>query len=84
MRALIIILLSLRSMALAQMLVDQVDGDTALLCSDDAGEWICKPVDVDVIRQLGFTDVEGTILIDEEPTLDKEENEFLNLHRDGC
>ena len=36
MRTLIIILLSLPSMALAQLLVDQVDGDTALLCSDDA------------------------------------------------
>ena len=71
MRALIIILLSLPSMALAQMLVDQGDGDTALLCSDDAGEWVCKPVDVDVIRQLGFTDIEGTILIDEEPIIDK-------------
>ena len=84
MRALIIILLSLPSMALAQMLVDQVDGDTALLCSDDVGEWVCKPVDVDIIRQLGFTDIEGMILIDEETTLDKEGNEFLDLHRDGC
>ena len=41
MRTLIIVLLSLPSMALAQMLVDQVDGDTALLCSDDIGEWVC-------------------------------------------
>ena len=71
MRVLIIILLSLPSMVLAQMLVDQVDGDTALLCSDDAGEWVCKPVSVDIIRQLGFTDIEGTILIDEEPIIDK-------------
>ena len=84
MRALIIILLSLPSMALAQMLVDQVDGDTALLCSDDVGEWVCKPVDVDIIRQLGLTAVEGAILIDEETTLDKEGDEFFDLYGDGC
>ena len=84
MRTLIIILLSLPSMALAQLLGDQVDGDTALLCSDDVGEWVCKPVDVDIIRQLGFTDVEGAILIDEETTLDKEGDEFFDLYGDGC
>ena len=84
MKTLIIILLSLPSMALAQMLVDQVDGDTALLCSDDVGEWVCKPVDVDIIHQLGFTDGEGAILIDEETTLDKEGDEFFDLYGDGC
>ena len=84
MRVLIIILLSLPSMALAQLLGDQGDGDTALLCSDDVGEGGCKPVDVDIIHQLGFTDVEGTILIDEETTLDKEGNVFFDLHGDGC
>ncbi len=71
MRTLIIILLSLPSMVLAQTFIDQIDGNTALICSDDAGEWVCKPVSVDIIRQLGFTDVEGMILIDEEPIIDK-------------
>jgi len=70
-RTLIIILLSLPSMVLAQTFIDQIDGNTALICSDDAGEWVCKPVSVDIIRQLGFTDVEGMILIDEEPIIDK-------------
>tara|TARA_R100000008_G_scaffold73812_1_gene52367 strand:+ start:259 stop:447 length:189 start_codon:yes stop_codon:yes gene_type:complete len=58
-------------MVLAQTFIDQIDGNTALICSDDAGEWVCKPVSVDIIRQLGFTDVEGMILIDEEPIIDK-------------
>ena len=71
MRALIIILSFLPSIASAQTFVDQFDGNTALVCSDEDGEWVCKPVSIEVIRSFGFTDVEGLILIDEEPIIDK-------------
>ena len=71
MRTLIIILLSLPSMVLAQTFIDQVDGDSALICSDGSGEWVCKPVPIDAIEIFGFTDVEGLIFLDQEPIIDK-------------
>ena len=71
MRVLIIILLSLPSMALAQTFIDQVDGDSALICSDDSGNWVCKPVSVDAIEVFGFTDVEGLIFFDQESIIEK-------------
>jgi myo-inositol catabolism protein IolC len=51
--------------AASQTFIDQIDGGSALVCSNDSGEWVCKPISVEEIRALGFTDVEGTILIDE-------------------
>ncbi len=55
----------------AQTFIDQIDGGSALVCSNDSGEWVCKPISIEQIRALGFTDVEGTILIEE--TEEKEE-----------
>ena len=57
----------------AQTFIDQVDGGSALVCSNDSGEWVCKPISIEQIRALGFTDVEGTILIDEPLEEEKEE-----------
>ena len=56
----------------AQTFIDQVDGGSALLCSSDSGEWVCKPISIETLRELGYTDVEGTIIIDE-PAEEKEE-----------
>ena len=55
----------LQSTAAAQTFIDQIDGGSALVCSNDSGEWVCKPISIEEIRELGYTDVEGTILIDE-------------------
>ena len=60
--------------AAAQTFIDQIDGGSALICSNDSGVWICKPISVEEIRELGYTDVEGTILIDE-PIEEKEATE---------
>ena len=49
----------------AQTFIDQIDGGAALVCSNDSGEWVCKPISIETIRELGFTEVEGLILIDE-------------------
>jgi len=61
----------------AQTFIDQVDGGSALICSNDSGWWVCKPISVEQIRELGFTEVEGLILIDEpeEETDDTNEEE---------
>ena len=63
-------LLFAQGAASAQTFIDQVNGGAALICSNDSGEWVCKPISIETIRELGYTDVEGTILIDEpvEPT----------------
>ena len=71
MRVLIIALCLLPSMALAQTFIDQVDGDSALICSDDSGEWVCMPVPVEAIEAFGFTDMEGMIFLDQEPIIEK-------------
>ena len=51
--------------AAAQTFVDQVDGGAALICSKEADNWTCEIISVERLRELGYTDVEGTILIDE-------------------
>ena len=67
MKSLFIILFSsLTLSASAQTFVDQVDGGFALICSNDSGNWTCEIVSVEQLRELGWADVEGTILI--EPT----------------
>ena len=58
-------LLFAQGAASAQTFIDQIDGGVALVCSKDSGEWICEPISVEQIRELGFTEVEGLILIDE-------------------
>jgi len=55
----------LQSTASAQTFIDQIDGGVALICSKDSGEWICEPISIEQIRELGYTEVEGLILIDE-------------------
>jgi len=65
----------------AQTFVDQVDGGSALICSKDSGNWTCEIISVERLRELGYTDVEGTILI-EEP---EEETDDVNEEEDcGC
>ena len=70
---------SLTLPASAQTFIDQVDSGTALVCSNDtddtsvligSGNWICKPVSLEALGQLGWTDVEGLILVDD-PVEDK-------------
>ena len=69
----------------AQTFIDQVDGGSALICSNDSGEWVCKPISVETIRELGYTDVEGTILIDEPVEEEKEETDDVNEEEEcGC
>ena len=55
----------LQSTASAQTFIDQIDGGAALICSNDSGEWVCKPISIETIRELGYTEVEGLIFIDE-------------------
>ena len=74
-------LLFAQGAASAQTFIDQIDGGSALICSNDSGEWVCKPISVETIRELGYTDVEGTILIDEP----EEETDDVNEEEDcGC
>jgi len=49
---------------LAQTFIDQIDEGFALVCSNDSGEWICEPISIEQIRELGFTDVEGMVLVE--------------------
>ena len=74
-------LLFAQGAASAQTFIDQVDGGSALICSNDSGWWVCKPISVEQIRELGFTEVEGLILIDEP----EEETDDVNEEEDcGC
>ena len=78
MRALIFVsLLFAAAPAAGQTFVDQVDGGAALICSKDSGNWTCEIISVERLRELGYTDVEGTILIEEpeEETDDTNEEE---------
>tara|TARA_R110002110_G_scaffold258441_1_gene474248 strand:- start:369 stop:602 length:234 start_codon:yes stop_codon:yes gene_type:complete len=61
MKTLILASLFCAQLASADTFIDQVDGEGALLCSDDSGEWVCKPVSREVIRELGWEDVEGIV-----------------------
>jgi len=74
-------LLFAQGAASATTFIDQVDGGSALICSNDSGWWVCKPISVEQIRELGFTEVEGLILIDEP----EEETDDVNEEEDcGC
>ena len=73
MRVLIFASLFCAQLASAQCLVDQVDGNAALICSKDDDNWTCEIISVERLRELGYTDVEGTILIDEPIEEEKEE-----------
>ena len=86
MRALIFVsLLFAQGAASAQTFIDQIDGGSALVCSKDSGEWSCEPVSVEQIRELGFTEVEGLILIDEPVEEEKEETDDVNEEEEcGC
>ena len=57
-------LLLFQTGASAQTFIDQVNGGAALVCSNDSGEWVCNPISIETIRELGWSDVEGTILIE--------------------
>jgi len=70
MRVLIFASLFCAQLASADTFIDQVDGESALLCSDDSGEWVCKPVSREVIRELGWEDIEGIV-----PLMPPEETE---------
>ena len=59
-------LLFCMSSSYAQTFIDQVDEGFALVCYNDNGTWRCKPISVEEIRELGYTDIEGLIMI--EPT----------------
>ena len=80
MKTLFILLFSFVAMsASAQTFVDQVDGGIALVCTNNAGEWVCKPIPIEAIRELGFTEVEGLILINESDSTTDE-----TIEVDGC
>jgi hypothetical protein len=65
MKAIVLASLFCAQFASAQTFVDQIDGGFALICSNDSGDWTCEAISVEQLRELGYTDVEGTILIDE-------------------
>ena len=74
MRAIVLASLFCAQFASADTFIDQVDGEGALLCSDDSGEGVCKPVSREVIRELGWEDVEGIVPVmplEEETIKDK-------------
>jgi len=67
--------------AAGQTFVDQVDGGFALICSMEADNWTCEVISVERLRELGWSDVEGTIIIDEP----EEETDDVNEEEDcGC
>ena len=74
-------LLFCAQMASTQSFVDQIDGGSALICSKVDDNWTCEIILVEELRELGYTDVEGTILIDE-PEEEKEEPE--EVEAPGC
>jgi len=73
----IIFFSSLTLPASAQSFVDQVDGGAALICSKVDDNWTCEVISVERLRELGWSDIEGTIIIDEpeEETDDTNEEE---------
>ena len=71
----------LQSTAAAQTFVDQVDGGFALICSMEADNWTCEIISVERLRELGWSDVEGMIIIDEP----EEETDDVNEEEEcGC
>jgi len=78
----IILFSSLTLSASAQTFVDQVDGGFALICSNDSGNWTCEIVSVEQLRELGWADVEGTIIIDE--PVEEESEETIKDKVPGC
>ena len=58
-------LLFAQGVASAQTFIDQIDGGFALICSKEADNWTCEFISVEQLRELGWADVEGTIIIDE-------------------
>ena len=46
----------------AQTFIDQIDGGVALVCSKEADNWTCEVVSVERLRELGWADVEGTMI----------------------
>ena len=70
MRVFIFVSLFCAHMASADTFIDQIDGGSAFLCSDDSGEWVCKPVSQELIRELGCEDMEGVV-----PVMPPEETE---------
>ena len=74
-------LLFAQGAASAQTFVDQVDGGFALICSKEVDNWTCEVISVEQLRELGWSDVEGTIIIDEP----EEETDDVNEEEDcGC
>ena len=72
----------LQSTAAAQTFVDQVDGGFALICSMEADNWTCEIISVEQLRELGWADVEGTIIIDE--PVEEEGEETIKDKVPGC
>ena len=65
----------------AQTFVDQIDGGFALICSKEVDNWTCEVISVERLRELGWSDVEGTIIIDEP----EEETDDVNEEEEcGC
>ena len=65
---------------LADTFIDQVDGPSALVCSDESGEWVCKAVPQEILRGFGWEGVEGVV-----PVIPhvKEYNDDV-VEPDGC
>ena len=55
------LLLAFALSASADTFIDHTDGNYALVCSDDSGEWVCKPVPEELLRGFGWEDVEGIV-----------------------
>lgn len=58
-------LLFAQSVAAADTFIDQTDGSSALVCSDNSGHWVCKPASVETLLELGWIGVEGVVFIEE-------------------
>ncbi len=74
--------------ASADTFIDHTDGDTALVCSNDSGEWVCKAVPEESLESFGWEDVEGVVPIVpyiKESTDDViEPSQFFSDHECGC
>ena len=74
--------------ASADMFIDHTDGNTALVCSDDSGEWVCKAVPEESLETFGWEDVEGIVpitpYIKESTDNVIEPSQFFSDHECGC
>jgi hypothetical protein len=55
----------LQSAASATTFIYEIEGNTALVCSDDSGQWNCKNVPLEILSDDYIEEYKATVLEDE-------------------